>query len=53
MFVLIILVIAFVCRGVQVNQDGWKLRSTHQLLVYAHDVNILEGSVHKEKMYNL
>jgi len=38
-FVLIILVIAFVCRRVQVNQDGLKLHGTFQLLVYV-DVNI-------------
>ena len=29
-----------------VNQDGFKLNGTHQLLVYADDVNILDGSVH-------
>jgi hypothetical protein len=33
-------------RSVQVNQDGWKLNGTHQLLAYADDVNILGGSVH-------
>jgi len=27
-------------RRVQVNQDGLKLNDTHQLLVYAYDVNI-------------
>ena len=32
-------------RKVQVNQDGLKLYGTHQLLVYAEDVNILGGSV--------
>jgi len=32
----------------QVNQDGFKLNGTYQLLVYADDVNILDGSV-KEK----
>ena len=33
-------------RRVQVKQDGLKLNGTHQLLVYADDVNILGGSVH-------
>jgi hypothetical protein len=36
-------------RRVQVNQDGLKLNNTHQLLVYADDVNILGGSVHTLK----
>jgi sorting nexin-29 len=31
---------------VQVNQDDLKLNGTHQLLVYADDVNILGGRVH-------
>jgi hypothetical protein len=30
----------------QVHQHGWKLNGTHQLLVYADDVNILRGSAH-------
>ena len=29
-------------RKVQVKQDGLKLNGTHQLLVYADDINILE-----------
>ena len=33
----------------QVNQDGLKLNSTHQLLANADDVNILRGSVHTIK----
>jgi hypothetical protein len=36
-------------RGVQVNQDGLKLNGTHQLMVYADDVNILGGSIHTVK----
>ena len=36
-------------RRVQVIQDGLKLNGTHQLLVYADDVNILGGSVHAVK----
>jgi hypothetical protein len=39
----------YVIRRVQVNQDGLKLSGTHQLLVYAFDVNILDGSVHAIK----
>jgi hypothetical protein len=32
-------------RRVQVNQDGLKINGTHQLRVYADDVNILGGSI--------
>ena len=39
----------YAIRRVQVNQDGLKLNDTHQLLVYADDVNILGGSVHTMK----
>ena len=34
---------------VEVHQDGLKLNGTHQLLAYADDVNILEGSIHTLK----
>ena len=34
---------------VHVYQDGFKLNGTHQLLVYANDVNILGGSIHAIK----
>ena len=39
----------YAIRRVQVNQDDLKLNVTHQLLVYADDVNILVGSVHSVK----
>jgi Reverse transcriptase (RNA-dependent DNA polymerase). len=34
---------------VQVNQGGLKLNGTHQLPVYAHDVNTLGGNIHMTK----
>jgi len=34
---------------VQVNQDGFKLNGTYQLLIYADDVNILGGNLHTVK----
>jgi hypothetical protein len=39
----------YAIRRVQANQVGLKLYGTHQLLVYADDVNILGGSLHAIK----
>jgi len=39
----------YVIRRIQVNQKGLILNGTHQLLVYAYDVNILTGSEHTIK----
>ena len=39
----------YTIRTVQVNRDGLKLNGTHQLIVYADDVNILGRSVHSVK----
>jgi hypothetical protein len=36
-------VLEYVIREVRVNQDGLKLNGTHQLSVYADDVNTYEG----------
>ena len=45
----------YAIRRIKVNQDGLKLNGTHQLLIYADDVNILGGKVHniKEKTESL
>jgi hypothetical protein len=38
--------LAYAITRVQANKVGLKLNDTHQLLVYAYDVNILGGSIH-------
>jgi hypothetical protein len=39
----------YAIRRVQANQEGLKLNGTHQVRVYADDVNILGGSVYSIK----
>jgi hypothetical protein len=39
----------YAIRRVQVNQDGLKLNGTHEILVYADAINILDRSVHTIK----
>ena len=43
------LALEYAIRRVHVNQDGLKLHGTHQLLVYADDLNILGGGVYTIK----
>jgi hypothetical protein len=40
----------YTIRRVQVNKDDLKLNGTHQLLVYADDVNILEVKENAETL---
>ena len=44
-------VLEYAIRSVHVNQDGFKLNGTHQLLVYADDVDILDRSILTIKQY--
>jgi len=45
----LIFVLEYAIRRVQVNQDVLKLNSTHQLLVYADDINVWGRSIHTIK----
>jgi len=42
-------VLEYAIRNFQVNQKGLKLNGEYQLLVYADDVHVLDGSVHTTK----
>jgi hypothetical protein len=39
----------YAIRRVQVNQDGFQLNGAYQLLLYANNANIEDGSVHSMK----
>jgi len=41
----------YVIRMVQIKQEGLKLNSTHQFVVYADDVQILGGCIHTIKKH--
>jgi hypothetical protein len=43
------IVLQYGTRRDPVIQDGLKLNGTHQLLVYADDINMFGGSVHTAK----
>jgi hypothetical protein len=44
-------VLDYAIRRVQINQDGLKLNDTHQLLVYADEVNIPAQSLRNIKQH--
>jgi len=41
----------YAIKGVWINQDDLKLNSAHQFLVYADDVSVLGGSVHRQEKH--
>jgi len=41
--------VEYAFKRVQVNHKGLKVNGTHQLLVYADGVNVLDGSIHAIK----
>ena len=45
--------LGYAVRRIQVHQDGFKLNSTHWLLVCADDVNILGGKIHTIEKKNI